>query len=320
MRYIHDDNFKILSKIALGCDHYGESISEKDALSFLDLYIEKGGNLLDTAHVYGQEYDDGPSTSEQVISKWLKSTGMRNEVVILTKGGHPHIGRMHDSRINGHDLKNDLEASIRQLGTTPDIFLLHRDDKSVPIPEIVDILDSFVSLGLTKTVGVSNWSISRINEARKYAQQNGKADILYSELQYSLAKTDQQTWGDDTIEIMDSTSSISYYENSDITYLTFSSQAKGFFSKVLMGKTDELSDRAKKRFLTKENLARAERVGKLCRKYGTEPAAIALAFILSHEGKAIAIIGASRMEQLENTLKNTNLILSPEDIGFLVSG
>ncbi len=317
---MYNTRFGRMSCIALGCDHYGETIPERDALSFLDLYAQKGGNLLDTAHVYGQKVDDGPGTSETVVGGWLRSSGMRDKMILLTKGGHPHIGRMHDSRINSRDLSNDLESSIAQLGTVPDIFLLHRDDEHVPVSEIVDMLDSFVRAGMTKSVGVSNWSTERIDEARSYAKKTGKEDLLFSELQYSLAKTDRAAWGDDTIEIMESTSPVSYYENSDITYLTFSSQAKGFFSKVLAGRTDTLSARAVARFMSKENLERAERVGTLCRKYGLPPSAIVLSFILSHGGSPVAIIGASRMEQLEDTLGNTDLILTQEEIGFLVRG
>lgn len=312
--------FGRMSCIALGCDHYGGTIAERDALSFMDLYAEKGGNLLDTAHVYGQEVDDGPGTSETIVGRWLKSSGMRDKMIIVTKGGHPHIGRMHDSRINIRDLSNDLESSIVQLGTVPDVFLLHRDDVDVPVSEIVDILDSFVRAGMTKSVGVSNWSTERIDMARRYAAENGRQDILFSELQYSLAKTDRTAWGDDTIEIMESTSPISYYENSDMTYLTFSSQAKGFFSKVLSGLAGTLSAKAVGRFMSQENMQRAGRVGVLCGKYGLPPSAIVLSFILSHKGNPVAIIGASRMEQLEDTLSHTDLVLGPEELEFLVRG
>ncbi len=71
MKYLHFYNLK-LSLIALGCDHYGESISEEIALKQLDIFADAGGNLLDTAHIYGQEKAGTLSSSELVLGKWMQ--------------------------------------------------------------------------------------------------------------------------------------------------------------------------------------------------------------------------------------------------------
>ena len=80
MKYIPFLDTK-LSQIALGCDHYGAAIPEKTALARLDVFFEHGGNLLDTAHIYGQEEDGGPSSSEQVLGKWLRSNKSRKDMM-----------------------------------------------------------------------------------------------------------------------------------------------------------------------------------------------------------------------------------------------
>lgn len=73
MQYFDFQGLK-LSNIALGCDHYGETISEENAIANLDLYLQKGGNILDTARVYGQDKPLGVSTSETLLGRWMGKT------------------------------------------------------------------------------------------------------------------------------------------------------------------------------------------------------------------------------------------------------
>ncbi len=304
------------ARISLGCDHYGETIDEKIALEQLDIYLENGGNLLDTAHVYGQEFDNGPSSSEIVLGKYLKTID-RSKVIVATKGGHPCIGHMDRPRLDRKSLLSDITSSLEQLGTTVDIYFLHRDFKSMDAGEIIETLNDFIKNGYTKAIGASNWSPERIDEANSYAKKHNLAGFSFSELQFSLAYTDRETWGDNTIEIMNSTSEISYYEKTMMPYLCFSSQGKGLFSKVLSGKENELSERAKKRFLTPTNTERIKRVAVLCKELDAKPEDIVLSYITSQKSNSIAIIGSSKPEQIKSSLSNVDLSLTEDMIEFL---
>lgn len=319
MKYLDLPEIGRISRIALGCDHYGESIEEKTAYEQLDIYLSNGGNLLDTARVYGQKVDDGPGSSEILLGKYLKSLD-RNKYVLSTKGGHPHIGHMDMPRLNRKDLTNDIERSLDQLGTHADIYFLHRDWPEYDVGEIMEILDTFVKKGYTRTIGASNWSVERINEANEYAMKHALTPFAISQLQFSLAYTDKKTWGDDTIEILNSSSPISFYEKTKMPYMCFSSQGKGIFSKVLTGKEATLSDRARQRFLTPINRARIERVGILCKELDAKPEDIVLSYITSQESNSIAIIGSSKPEQIESSLSNTDLMLSKDMLEYLETG
>ncbi len=306
------------SCVALGCDHYGLEISNETSFDQLDMYAQAGGNLLDTARIYGQLVDEGPSTSEQVIGQWLRKNGMRSSMHIISKGGHPKRTDMSASRLDWRSLSRDLEGSLNQLQVDSlDLWLLHRDDTQIGVDEIVDMISEFQSMGRTAEVGVSNWSVKRIAQAQEYARKTGRAPLVASEIQWSLAACTPTQWGDETIICCNPTER-SWYEEHHMPILCYSPQAKGFFSKVLSGAADTLSQRAVQRFMTNENLQRATRVEHLCRELDVKPSAIALAYLTSQANTTIPIIGSSKIDQLADTLQGTGLRLGPEQLEYLV--
>ena len=304
------------SKIVLGCDHYGETISEDIAYKQIDIYLERGGNVLDTARLYGQSYDEGPSSSELLLGRYLKRID-RSSVIVATKCGHPFLKDKTKHRLDSKSLTNDIEESINELGTFSDILFLHRDEPSLPVGEIMETLHSFVQKGYTRTIGASNWSTSRIDEANRYARVHGLTEFSISELQFSLAYTNKEIWGDPTLEIMNSKEQLEWYEKTMLPYFAFSSQAKGLFSKALSGNIDSLSARARQRFLSETNLKRIERVGEVAKLYGASPSDVVLSYITSQKSNGFAIIGSSKPEQISDSLSNTDLTLPYSVIEYL---
>ena len=174
-----------LSQIALGCDHYGAAIPEKTAVAQLDVFFEQGGNLLDTAHVYGQDKEGGPSSSEQVLGRWLRSNKNRKEMVVATKGCHPYKDDMHRGRITYKDMMGDIQRSLDQLQTdSVDIWFFHRDDPSMGTDEIIDMGNILVVKWLVKHLGASNWTTKRIEEANTWAKKHNKSEFVISEIQW----------------------------------------------------------------------------------------------------------------------------------------
>jgi aryl-alcohol dehydrogenase-like predicted oxidoreductase len=306
-----------LSQIALGCDHYGAAIPEKTALTQLDVYFEQGGTLLDTAHIYGQEKDGGPSSSEQVLGKWLRSNRTRNQVVVATKGCHPYKEDMNRGRINEKDMMGDIQRSLDQLQTdSVDIWFFHRDDLRMGADEIIDMGSLLVEKGLVKHLGASNWTTKRIEEANTWAKKNNKSQFVISEIQWSLAHCTPETWGDDTVVCMNDTER-AWYEKHNFPVMAFASQAKGLFSKLIEGKGENLSERARERFLTEENLAIVPRCKALAEELRVTPAAICMAYLTSQKNPTIAIAGSSKISQIRETLGGADLTLTPSQITYL---
>lgn len=316
MKYLDLPIVGNVARIALGTDHYGETIPDDIAFKQIDIYLERGGNILDSARLYGQEVDEGPSTSELLIGKYIKTID-RNRIIIATKGGFPHIGHMDKPRLDRKSLENDIEKSMEQLGCTPDIYFLHRDWKAIPAGEIIEILNEFIKKGYTRTIGASNWSIERIDEANEYAREHNLIGFTFSELQFSLAYTDRATWGDDTIEIMNSTSSLEYYEKTKLPYLCFAAQGKGIFSKAIAGDFSGMSEKARSRFYTPMNIERIRRVERVCNLLGARVEDIVLSYLTSQKSNSIAIIGSSKPEQIRSSLANTDLELDQSTIEYL---
>ena len=114
--------------------------------TLLDRALELGINTFDTARVYGE--------SEASLGGWVKARGNRDKVVLLSKGGHPVIQftekgpEVLKRRITREDIRSDLETTLLKLGVDElDIYLLHRDDPSVPVGEIAEWMDELVKEG-----------------------------------------------------------------------------------------------------------------------------------------------------------------------------
>src|SRR5690606_16905868 len=136
------------SVIALGTAGFGPNARRDDAFRLLDHYVELGGNFIDTAHVYGDRVGERLSTSEKTIGEWLCRSGMREHVIIATKGCHPLLGDK-TPRVTPEHARIDLHESLEYLQVeTIDLYWLHRDDPRLPVGPILEALEGFRSEGL----------------------------------------------------------------------------------------------------------------------------------------------------------------------------
>ena len=314
-------NQRKLSRIALGCDHFGEDIPALVALKEMDYYYQEGGNLFDTARAYGQSVADGPSTSEQVVGKWIQANGCRENIILATKGGLPPKNDMHKSRLTEKCIRFDVETSLQQLKVNKvDIWFLHRDNPAMGVDEIVDLVnEEVVAKGYTTYLGLSNWKSKRIEQANEWAKKHNRQGFSLSEIQDSLAYCTPQQWNDDTIVCMDDHEEL-WYKKNNFPVLAFASQAKGFFSKILNGGMDELSQKAKERFVTERNLAMVPKVEALSQELKVSVAALCVAYLTSQEYPVFPIIGSSKLSQIKDSLSSADLILTKEQLGYLKSG
>ena len=153
-----------LSRLALGTLGFSPATRDRD-YAVLDAWVEAGGTVIDTAHVY--EGGD----AERLLGQWFRDRpGVREQVVLVTKGAHPDGDRV---RVTPADIASDLSDSIERLGGPVDLYLLHRDDPAVDVGELVDALDAHRRAGDIGAFGVSNWTLARIDEANAYAAARG---------------------------------------------------------------------------------------------------------------------------------------------------
>jgi aryl-alcohol dehydrogenase-like predicted oxidoreductase len=171
----------LVSRLALGTMTWGRDTAPDDAAAQLKTFVDAGGNLLDTADVYG----DGDA--EGVVGALLSTVVPREDVLIATKAGlRPSRERRHDTS-RGHLLRG-LDSSLRRLGVEyVDLWQVHGYDPETPLDETLSALDFAVSSGRARYVGVSNFSGWETARAATWqAAWPGRAPLVSAQVEYSL--------------------------------------------------------------------------------------------------------------------------------------
>lgn len=279
-----------LSNIVLGTDGYGERIDKKTAFSIMDLYTQNGGNVIDTARLYTN------GTSESYVGEFI--SGIRDTLYISTKCAHPPLSDMSHNRLNEIDIEYDIDTSLKTIGIDYiDIVWLHRDDLSVSVEPIIDIMNKMVKKGKIRYFGASNWTYQRIDEANKYADKTNQSGFIASQPLYNMA-TRTKVW-DSTLVCLDGEEKAKY-DKSHFPVFAFSSQAKGFFEKYSQG---TLSEKAKERYLNDNTLKTYELIKKSAQESGNTISYTALSMLIKQSNfDVFPIIGPSNVEQLKSTL------------------
>ena len=224
-----------VSALCLGTGNYGTFMEETAAKEQMTQYAQAGGNILDTAHVYGDWVPGIRGRSERVIGAWLRESGLRDRMVIVTKGAHPRLESLHIPRLRPEDMEEDLHESLDCLGIDRiDLYLLHRDDPSIPVGEMIDWLAQKKSQGSIRYYGCSNWTLPRIIEANRYADKAHKPGLVCNQLMWSLAIPNHTDTGDPSMLRMDQPT-YAYHAQSGMSAMGYMSVAKGYFMRRAAG-------------------------------------------------------------------------------------
>jgi aryl-alcohol dehydrogenase-like predicted oxidoreductase len=293
-----------LSQLVLGTMVF--NLSNLDLLDeMMDVWLSVGGNILDSAKVYGE--------SESAIGKWVQSSGRRNELTILTKGAH------HDSnrrRVTPQDIAEDIQSSLNRLNVDYiDLYLLHRDDPSVPVGPIVEALNEHKQAGQIGAFGGSNWSPQRLDEANEYAAEHELEGFSCSSPNLSLATQNEPVWHE-CISASDAESR-AWYKETQLPLFSWSSQAMGFFTDRYNPEIKEAGD-VSRVYYNDGNWERKRRAAELGQKKGSYNAnQIALAWVLHQPFPTYALFGPHTVDELKSSLTALEIELTPEEVKWL---
>lgn len=308
-----------VSSLCLGTADLGAGISESESFALLDCFVEAGGNFLDSAAIYADWTPAGKGSSEKLIGRWRASRSPQN-LVIATKGAHPELHSMGVSRLTREDIEADIHASLKNLGVeTLDLWYLHRDDPSVPVEEVLTLLEDLKRAGKLRFYAASNWKTPRLREAQAAAQTLNATGFVANQPLWSLAKPDltggDQTWAPMNDEML------AFHEETALPALPYSSQANGYFQKIADGKTlsgavETLYD---SELVRPTNRGRLLRMESLSRETGLSLTQLVLGFLRGHSFPVVPIIGPHTMEQLRDSLSASDIKLSVEQVAGLMS-
>jgi aryl-alcohol dehydrogenase-like predicted oxidoreductase len=240
--------------------------------------------------------------------------------MVSTKGGHPPLETMEESRLSPEDIAHDLQESLDRLQLdSVDLYWMHRDDSTVPALEIIEALNEQMQAGRIRAIGASNWSAQRIEEANAGAARHGLAGFCASQIGWSLAIVNDAVRGAaNTIQMDDET--LRWHRHSGFAQMAYSSQANGFFAVPLPQEKADMTDKQKKlapSYLNDQNRSRYSRAEELAATLGRTAHEVALSYIWSQSFPGVAIIGSRNSEQLAASLSVADLRLSPEQVAFL---
>ena len=160
-----------VAEVALGAMNFGTSTSKEDAYKILDLYVEQGGNFIDTSNNYAHWLGTGDE-SETVLGQWLRDRGGREDLIIATKVGFDRHGK--GAGLKREQIEYWIDESLRKLGTDYiDLYYAHTDDPNTPMEETMETFDRLVKKGKVRHLGNSNFDTWRLAEANMLAENRG---------------------------------------------------------------------------------------------------------------------------------------------------
>jgi aryl-alcohol dehydrogenase-like predicted oxidoreductase len=205
-----------------------------------------------------------------------------------------------------------------------DLYLLHRDDPSVPVGPIVEILNEHHKAGKIGAFGGSNWSPARIAKANAYAEANGLVPFVASSPNFSMAVQKEEPWPNClSISGPQAAADRAWYAEQEMPLFVWSSLAGGFLTgrfrrhnlNTFSGYNDELVVRC---YCTEENFGRLDRAEALGKEKGLTLPQIALAYVLSYPNlNVFALVGCRTGDEFVENVKASQVKLMPEELAYI---
>lgn len=291
---------KPLSVLAMGVDNQPDLPYMR---TILDDFISKGGNVLDTAFIYGA------GRQEELVGGYLASRpGLREDLFIIGKGCHtpycfPGV------------IGAQLEISLERMGIdSVDLYLLHRDNPEVPVEEFVQALQAEQKAGRILKYGVSNWTLDRIQSFNRAAESLGADPIAAVSNNLSLADMVEPVWAG-CLSAKDPAMA-EWLESTQTVLFPWSSQARGFFTDR-SGPDKREDEELVRAWYSEENFERKRRAERLADHYQVRPINIALAWLYTRPYPICPLVGPRRLAELRTLLPGVDLDLGPGEAAWL---
>lgn len=297
-----------VSRLCLGTATFGKQTDESASQQILDKAAEAGINFIDTADAYPMGADLAlVGRTEEITGRWLK--GKRAGFIVATKGGAPMGPSSWDQGSSRKHLLDAVDASLRRLGTDYiDLYQLHVDDPETPLDETLEALDIIVRSGRARYIGVSNFLAYRV------ARAIGRSDALRVARPASIQPRYNLLFREIERELLP----LAREEN--IAVIPFNPLAGG----LLTGKHRHDAVPAKGRFSAEigqfgaiyqarywheREFQTIEKLRELAGQLGEPLAKLSIAWVLANPAITSVILGASRLEQLTDTLAAVDLTI-----------
>ncbi len=313
-RQIQDTELWV-SPFGLGTADAGVGWKEEETDRIIGSYLELGGNVVDTAHVYSDWVPPEISRSERIIGDWLAKSKKRNEIVLVTKGGHPSmLGEnpdMHQSRMRREDMIKDLDGSLIKLRTDHiDLYFYHRDDPGIPVEETIEVMEEFVKQGKIRYYGCSNWTPRRMAEADRYCKEKGCRGFTADQMLFNYGTEYMNPMADDTLCTMDDEMYAYHKANSRNLAMPYMGIASGFFHSYEKKGADAVKESP---YYTEKNMQRIKRLEMLKEKYNANTTQILLGFFTVQDFYCLPLYGTGKPERMKEAADAFSIAFERKD-------
>ncbi len=269
--------------------------------------LELGINFFDTADIYSH------GVSEEILGRALKDFGpARERVVIATKVFSPMGGDPNQRGLSRKHILHSIDNSLRRLGMDyVDLYQIHRFDHSTPIEETLEALDDVVRAGKALYIGASSMFAWQFASMLYKADELGLTRFVSMQNHYNLIYREEEREMNPLCR------------QEGIGLIPWSPLARGFlmgnrrkegFGETVRSRTDEYAQRM---YYQDSDFEVVERVSEIARKRGVSNAQVALAWVLAQPGMTSPIVGARRMEHLDDAVAAVNLKLDESELQAL---
>ncbi|WP_018883845.1 aldo/keto reductase [Paenibacillus massiliensis] len=287
-----------VSALGLGTNAFGKRADEESSIRIIHTALDAGIQFLDTANIYAN------TESERIIGLALQ--GRRHEAVLATKAGLPRGQGPNQAGSSRLHVQRELEDSLRRLKTDyVDLYQIHTFDPSTPLEETLRTLDDLISAGKIRYIGASNYAAWELMKALSISEQQRFARYISVQVSYSLADRTPER------ELMP------LCLDQGIGIIPYFPLAGGILTgKYAQGQVPSGSradtDPNFSRFLSPDRIQLGTAVGTLAAELNTSPVALSLAWLMHQPAVSTVIVGATRPEQLLESLPSVDLSYSDD--------
>jgi aryl-alcohol dehydrogenase-like predicted oxidoreductase len=298
-----------VSRICLGMMSYGRhesrpwALGEEDAEPIVRRAVEGGITFFDTADVYNG------GESERISGRLLRKLfGTREEYVVATKVYGRTMPGENGSGLSRKHVLASIDASLERLGLDyVDLYQIHRWDDRTPIEETMEALHDVVRAGKARYIGASSMAAWRFAKAQAVAPTR----FVSMQNHYNLVYREEER------------EMIPQCIDQGVAVLPWSPLARGLLAgnrsregerRTIRAQTDEFADSL---YTPEVDFAVVDRTAEVARERGVPSAQVALAWLLQKPGVTAPIVGATRLEHLEDALAAERLTLAPDEVARL---
>ena len=302
-----------VSRICLGMMSYGDPnwrdwILDYDAgLPIVKRAVEAGINFYDTADVYSI------GVSEEVTGKYMREFfTRRDEYVVATKVYNPMGDKPNQKGLSRKHIMEGIDASLTRLGMDyVDLYQTHRWDYSTPIEETMEALHDVVKSGKALYIGASSMYAWQFAKAQHVAEVNGWTKFVSMQNHYNLVyREEEREMNPQCVDM-------------GVGLIPWSPLARGFLAgnrtrdkggETARSKSDGF---AHSMYYSNTDFDIVDRCKELGERYSKSPAQIALAWMLNKEGVTAPIIGATKINHMNDAIEAVDIELSDDDMNYL---